>query len=484
MDIKNPNLLVIVLDTVRARSTTVGGRHITPTLAAEMEHGTTFKNAIAPSTWSLSSHASLFTGTYPTEHGATLSTEYLQDDQTTLAERLSATGYRTGIFTANLYLSGAFNMSRGFNESSFAVRSKLFSDGISVDEFILRENWNGQLELGKTILQEAASGNAKNVANLVYGKLDSMLGERSGENDHDRRKQWDETIVDHAARFLKSGSDDQPFFCFVNLLAAHGPWGYNESLLRSIDVDPSEYGTDEEWEAVAAMSENQWPYAAGELSFDDCEQEMLELLYEAWVHRADEYAGDLLEALDEAGHRDDTLVVLTADHGEVIAEDRILGHTASLKDESLRVPLVVSGPGVGVDTIESVVSLKDLYGTLLDRTGIDTDAASWFDEVQRGEALAETHGVDPDDIRSHLDEIPDEMMRFFQHRRRVYTDEGMVERWYDSEKVIGDTSILPRLNKIVENLTVVNTDVEGTEITEEVSDRLEQLGYMQGGSSE
>jgi arylsulfatase A-like enzyme len=477
MATERPNLLVVVLDTVRARSTAVDGRDTTPTIAAEGDRGTTFETAIAPTAWSLSSHASLFTGKYATEHGATLSSRYLSDDQTTLAEQLADAGYRTGIFTPNLFTSGAFNMSRGFQHSSFAVREKLFADGISIDEFILREDWDGGTELAQKLLAEARAGNVKNVANLAYGKLTSMVGvsqQRDGE-----RKDWDEDVLRDAQRFVESSAErDEPFFGFLNVLAAHGPWEYDPSLLREIGVEPSEYGDDEEWERLAAVSEDQWPHAAGELTFDDREQEMLRHLYESWVHRADEYAEQLLDTLSEAGVRDDTVVVLTADHGESIARGDVLGHVSSLREESLRVPLVVSGPGIDTETVSDAVSLKDLYGTLLQFAGVETDAPSWFDERARGAALAESYGESPSGFEHLVADptaVPD---RFTELRRALYTAEGSVERRPESDTVLGDEELLSELDAIVEELA---KNVEGGregELSEEVSDRLERLGYV------
>jgi hypothetical protein len=131
-----------------------------------------------------------------------------------------------------------------------------------------------------------------------------------------------------------------------------------------------------------------------------------------------------------------------------------------------------------------VVSLKNLYGTLLNRAGVDSDVPSWFDIDQRGEALAETYGIDASDLQNYLDEIPDDMSHFFELRRRLYTNNAVGEQWYDSGEVIGDEDALQRLDEVVNNLETSDTTEHTEKVSDEVADRLEQLGYVQGNSSE
>jgi arylsulfatase A-like enzyme len=89
--------VLVVLDTVRASNTTSYGhtRDTSPTIAALAREGALFADATSPSTWSLPSHASLFTGRYPSSHGAHGQPSFLDDRYPTLAEVLAARGYET-----------------------------------------------------------------------------------------------------------------------------------------------------------------------------------------------------------------------------------------------------------------------------------------------------------------------------------------------------------------------------------------------------
>lgn len=475
---KRNNILFIVLDTVRAKSTSFGDRDITPTIAAEQKRGRSYQKAIAPTPWSLSSHASMFTGKYATEHGATQESKWLSDEYTLLAERLSNVGYRTGIFTGNLFTSAAFNMSRGFETTSFSLRRKLFRDGHSFDEFIYREDYPDALELAKRTASEALGGDRKTAANIVWAGLNEVFGRGAGEIDD--RKQLDEHIIQDVERFIKSNAgSDQPFFGFVNILAAHGPWEYREEQLRAIDVDPAEYGTEEEWEYLASVSEDQWPHAAGELTFDDHEREMLRLLYESWVHRADEFAGRLLQTLSEAGIREETVVVLTSDHGEATATNGVLGHTVSLQDDCVWVPLTITGPGVDATEVNGVVSLKDLYGTILSHAAVQTNAPGLRDTGDP--VMTERFGISLRNVSDSVEKINERIREYTHHHRKLYTSSSSVEQCVDTGTTFGDEGLLPELTEFVDELETHNGTETQVNVADKVTDRLEQLGYGHPG---
>ncbi len=101
-----PDIVLVVLDTVRRDHTGVGGASdgATPRLDGLMAEGTAFRNAWANAPWTVPSHASLFTGLLPSEHGCTAASPRLGPDRRTLAEVLAAAGYDTGAFFSNPWL--------------------------------------------------------------------------------------------------------------------------------------------------------------------------------------------------------------------------------------------------------------------------------------------------------------------------------------------------------------------------------------------
>jgi len=111
------NVLFVVMDTVRKSHCSVYGydRPTTPSLEAFAEEATVFEEAVAPAPWTLPVHASLFTGLYPTQHGATQENPYL-DDATTLAESLSAAGYASSCYSSNAWITPYTNLTDGFDD--------------------------------------------------------------------------------------------------------------------------------------------------------------------------------------------------------------------------------------------------------------------------------------------------------------------------------------------------------------------------------
>jgi YD repeat-containing protein len=135
---RDPDVIVLVVDTLRAQSMSVYGyeRDTTPSLAAFAEDAVTYENAITPGTWTVPAHASLLTGRWPSFHGAErvigdrLLALPIDPGVPTLAELLARDGWRTGGFVANTtYLSSLFGFDRGF-QTYFENHPYLHADQI------------------------------------------------------------------------------------------------------------------------------------------------------------------------------------------------------------------------------------------------------------------------------------------------------------------------------------------------------------------
>jgi len=257
-----PNVLLVVLDTVRADALSCYGnpRPTTPRLDRLAGEGTRFENAYATCFWTLPSHASLLTGLYPSEAGATSETNHLPERLTTLAERLTAAGYRTSAVVRNPWIS----VERGF--------------GQGFENFV--EDWRG--DTGQEAEEERAA-------------------------------------VDLATEWIRDRVGvGEPFFLFVNLNVAHLPY-----------TPPEPYRSrfaSEEWPQSRVdrlmKIEGGWGYLAGGLHLDEADFRLLRDLYEAEVSIADEHVGELLDAIGGLGVLDETLVIVTADHGENLGDPR------------------------------------------------------------------------------------------------------------------------------------------------------------------
>jgi len=341
-DTDGTNVLFVVLDTVRKDHLSVYGYEepTTPRLAEFAEEAAVFENAVAPAPWTLPVHASLFTGLYPSEHGATQETPYL-DGATTLAESLSAAGYDTACYSSNAWITSYTNLTDGFDDHDnfFQIMpSELLSGPLATlwktmnDNDTLRSVADRMVQVGNKIhehLAEGGGGDTKTPA-----------------------------VVDKTIEFV---DDSDQFFAFVNLMDAHLPYHppeeYAEEFAPGVDS--------------TAVCQNSKEYNSGARDIDDEEWDALSGLYDAEIRHMDDQLDRLFSHLKETGQWEDTMVVVCADHGELLGEHDLYGHEFCIYDPLVNVPLMVKHPDVepGRDD-ETTVELIDLYHTVLDATGV------------------------------------------------------------------------------------------------------------------
>ncbi|MCL5005008.1 MAG: sulfatase-like hydrolase/transferase [Acidobacteria bacterium] len=323
----SPNIILITLDTVRADHLSAYGysRPTTPHLDRFAQQGVLFENAIAATSWTLASHASIFTGLLPHQHGADW-TVPLPRGPHTLAEILGSRGYETAGFTSNLrYCDKGWGIARGF---------EAYED--SSDSF--RHN------LAQTFLGEAL------IQPLYQDWCRYDLFDR-------RNAQELNASIFHWFRHRSK----RPYFLFINYFDAHDPYltsgSYNHrfgkipiSLLRRVHLASYLSNTPQR----LSPSEQ-----AAEISaYDNC------LAY------LDDHVGRLSQFLRQSPGWQNTIVIITSDHGEAFGEHGYYGHGYDLYREVLHVPLIIVGPGVPRGLrIQHVVGIRELFATVLDLAG-------------------------------------------------------------------------------------------------------------------
>jgi arylsulfatase A-like enzyme len=337
-----PNVLLIVLDTVRADHLSVYGypRRTSPNLEALAPEGVLFRNAISSSDITLSSHASLFTGRYTSSHGAH---PVARNDPgrydaafPTLAEILAANGYLTFAELSNsAYLRPEFGLSRGFR--FYDVRSTIRKNGGGA-QYYLRP-------LARRLLDRFTSAAE---LDRLYTPATHITGEAL-------------RIVDA----VKGGP--APFFLTLNYMDAHDP-----------RIPPAPYRDLFPGRLRTAANENVF-LLRGEIAATPprpAPQRLAHLIsqYDAGIAFMDAEVKRLLDGLKTAGLYDNTLVILTADHGEALGERGIMGHPASVHHELVHVPLWIKYPRASAVSagrvFDNPVSIIDLMPTTLDVAGI------------------------------------------------------------------------------------------------------------------
>jgi arylsulfatase A-like enzyme len=354
-DDRPPSFLVVVLDTLRADHTSAYGyeRNTTPNLARLASRGIRFDDAYATGCWSLPSHASLFTGLIASRHGAHNEHLALEGDHPTLAEILTRHGYQTASFTGNPWIGDGTGMARGFQ--------------------LNHESWRtGWLDLML-------------LANRVYIGLLAPDGDKGGAD-----------TVEALERWLAERDPERPYFAFVNVFEAHAPYQRVPRRFRRRFARP-----DLSLRALEAvgMRVHAATQHGSRLSAEDAATG-LDLLDGA-AAAADDVLGRILDLVG-----DEAIVAVMADHGELFGEHALFGHSNTLYEPLVRVPMVLAGKDLPAGrAVEATVSLADVMPTLLALADIQPPPA--LDGIDLGPLLAGDASPDARRVRAEQFRSPD-----------------------------------------------------------------------------
>jgi arylsulfatase A-like enzyme len=318
------NILIVLFDTLRADFTEPYGSEIvqTPWLSKLAADGVTFSNAWANSSWTTPSVASLLTGTYPGVHGMNrLLVDRLPKALPYLPQILSEAGYQTAaILNTGMVNDKPLRMGRGFDEMHELYRLRQDGSLDSIEEPEAR-------------------------ARLVFDEyIEPMVTHESG-------RPWFVYLHEH--------DPHSPY-------RAPAPWNalYDFGYSRWLDTLSSNF--------IRAMS----PTDPQRL-LDEADVRHLKSRYMAEISFMDAYLGELRRQLDVQGLLERTLLLFVSDHGEAFLEHGLLGHGYSAHVEQLKIPMILSLPGVlpRGERVDSLVELVDLPPTVLQLIGVEIPSA-------------------------------------------------------------------------------------------------------------
>ena len=344
-----PNVLLITMDTVRADHLSLYGyeRDTTPHLRALANDATVYSEAVATSDYSLPTHGSILTGLYPGRHGADVNPNAGQEPKytpitassTTLAEVLSRAGYRTGASVANrFFLTPPLGLLRGFSTAGWSKPITL-----ARDRFFL--------------------------GSLVSQLLDPMMDDGVGSLTVRRA----EDINRDAFNFLRKGqAKEQPFFLFLNYMDAHSPYVPAAPFDTMFAGDDSDY-------APSAFQEFKRRVVEGKRALSPKERQEVISRYDGGIAEEDFAIGALIAELKRLGHYDDTMIVITADHGEAFGGHGLMEHhLGTVFQTQTHVPLIVKYPGQhSPSRSDELVSQVDLMPTVLDSVAVALPSQSF-----------------------------------------------------------------------------------------------------------
>ncbi|HEV2116396.1 MAG TPA: sulfatase, partial [Terriglobales bacterium] len=319
----SPNVLLIIMDAVGANHLSTYGyaRTTSPHLSELSSHSLLFEKAVAPSSWTLPSHASMLTGRLPSEHHAGQYNWRLDDRFRTLAEAFQNNGYRTAGFSGNtLLFNRRVGLARGYIH---------FEDGNLLERLL-------QTTLGERIQTRLVRANI----------IDDLAGRQDAGQ-----------ISQNALAWIRAGSG--PFFVTINYFDAHEPLLPPPAFFHRFSTTLKS----------PLKGQYNWPEDI-QLSPTEAKDEVD--AYDASIAYIDEEISTLLNRLAAAGLLKNTIVVVTSDHGQEFQEHGFMFHGKALYWNLLHAPLLIDWPGhvPGGEQIATPVALQSLPATLLDMAGI------------------------------------------------------------------------------------------------------------------
>ena len=366
-----PDVVLIVLDTWRADRMSCYGHPepTTPHLDRFAAESALFERAISPAQWTIPAHASLFTGEYPTTHLTTQIYDRHTPAWPTLAEHLRDGGYETLGFCNNPLLGVVENdLDRGFEHfynygGVLPTRPRLAErrprrSGRWLD-LIAR-----QLNRLNGPLQEWLTHNDALLGLMMHPWITPIWERHINFKGNVHRSVGDMVGV---LRNRKRSGAERPCFAFLNLMETHLP--YEPPTRFSREFAPTYHEDHEARDFLHDYNHRTFDWIAPITEpFSDAQHRVLNEMYNAEIAYEDHELRLLLDYLDEPEARDNTLVVITADHGEGLDHHGYVGHSLVVYEDLIRVPLMVRYPSRYPTgrRIETPVSTRRIFHTILD----------------------------------------------------------------------------------------------------------------------
>lgn len=378
-----PNVVLIVMDTTAASHLSLHGypRPTSPHLERIAAEGTVFLRAFSSAPWTLPSHASLFTGLYPLQHGASFEHPHLNQGTLTLAEILRRRGYRTVGFSNNAWVGDNTGLHDGFLSFTKVMTWNQDSDAYTLRTSTWTSSGYQHSMETKTLTSALEDSGAALTNQLIREEL----------HGHDFHR--------------------QPLFLFVNFLEPHLPYRPPGDFARRM------FDNEDTEKRARQVRQDVHAHETGFAPMSEEQFALLRGLYDGEVAYVDHQVGELLTFLEELGILDNTLLVITADHGEQIGDHGFLGHNLNVYDDLLHVPLVVRYPPLfdAGTTVEEAVETRDVFASIV--------------SLIAPEALAETPVLEFHPLPTSRSSPPPERYLVAEYDRPLVRLKAWKKRW-------------------------------------------------------
>jgi arylsulfatase A-like enzyme len=357
-----PNVLFIVWDTVRADRMSLYGNPVatTPHLERLAASSAVYDNAISPSYWTLPSHASMFTGLPVSSHGANAEYKWLDSRFITLAEYFRDHGWDTYAWSSNPNINKSANTIQGFD---------------TFHQPFAQNRWRRSVERATKALIHPKDKSSRPSPE----RYKSIAHHKGGPVTHEAFTGWLEDDWD----------GEKPFFAFLNYMEAHAYRLPSQASRKTVMPDEERFRKGLTTSALLKRMSNvmygNWK------DYKPKEKRALLDVYDASIRDLDLLTHRLLADLKSRELLDNTIVVITSDHGEQFGEHGLWLHNYSVYQPLVHVPLLIRYPQA-VEPVrhETAVSTTSLFSTLVDLAGIEPPDP----DVQ---AIDRTNLLDPPD---------------------------------------------------------------------------------------
>lgn len=350
---KRPNILHLFCDQLRFDAIHAHNNPVikTPNIDRLVEMGVSYQNAYTPSPVCVAARCSMITGCYPTRTDC-VSNDKMPDDIPSFMDVLTQSGYRThGIGKCHFTPDG--NALRGF-------QTRERQEELSPEKLSDEPYYQTLVENGYDYTYEAHGVRGP----MYYMPQPSRLPARL------HPTQW---IGDRTVHFIKENKD-APWYLFSSFIHPHPPftppvpW---HKLYDPVQMPLPLYTSDDEsMQMFVNKVQNRYKYR--DLGFDLNMIRCMKAYYYACVSFIDYQIGRILDALEKSGQLENTLIVLTADHGELLGDYHCYGKR-SMHDGPAKIPMIVYQKGVfeGGKKEDTPVSLVDLAPTFMETAGVN-----------------------------------------------------------------------------------------------------------------
>jgi arylsulfatase A-like enzyme len=505
------DIVFLVLDTQRADRLSCYGYPLptSPNLDRFAQEATLFKQAIAPAQWTIPSHASMFTGLYPSEHQVLQSYSVLSSEIPTLAERLQAGGYFTAGFCNNP-LVGIINngLRRGFY--SFLNYSGLMTDRPNQAGY--RPGLVGRY---RQFFKRCLAGILRHIqdafarSELLLGLSFTPLMVPVWQTALGFKGNTAKSLAD-AARLLidRPGvAPEQPIFTFMNLMGTHMPYHPPRQYIQQFAPHVLENQSAQHYLRQFNSDVYGWlAPLAGALNTE--EKAILDGMYDAEVAHQDEQLGVFFRQLAAHDRLDQTLIIICSDHGEHLGEKQFMGHSLSIYNELIHVPLIIRDPSQRLPqgtVSDAIVSTRHLFHTILTAADLATEQeqALALGQENRSASPVFAEAIPPQNVVNLLKKRQPDLIRdracdqprravWAGHHKLIETGEMTLELYdivNDPQENLNLRDILPENVEVLQDCLIAFG--EQTQALEplverapsfddpEVQRRLKDLGYLE-----